>query len=577
MPDSVSTIDEFLTVVKKSGLVDEARLAEACAAWPDRSLPLPDELPRKLVETELLTQWQIDQLRKGKHRGFLLGKYRLLRLLGAGGMSSVYLAEHVNLHGKVAIKVLPVKNVDKTSYLARFEREAREAFRLSHNNIVRATDLDTSGAIHYFVMEYVEGTDLHAKVKQEGPPPIRDAVDYVRQAALGLQHAHEEGVIHRDIKPANLILDKRGTIKILDFGLALAGKGDEDGSLTQEYGEKVLGTADYLAPEQARDSHRADSRSDIYALGCTLYYLLTGKVPFAGGKLADRIRAHEIQPPPNPLDERPDVPPAIAELYFRMMAKHPEGRPQAAKEIADTLGAWLGVTPGMAAAAPGAPPRRLPPRRSPAQAGAGPRSGAAPAVLAPPGPAATTGGRRPPGSGVGPGSLTFAPPSSGVGRGPARPPAVGPVTPATGPAAADEKAKRKPARKFNLRFLSWSFAGLPLGFWILALAGVIICIALAVQVFMPKPKKPKKPPPDPAAVAQPATPQPDAEKPATDGTPTTDGKATPDAGASVPDDPSAKPPAPAAPPEAAAPEPQPPAEDDSPLGKALTAPPAAEK
>jgi len=337
MPETVSTIDDFLAVVRKSGLVDEGRLEEACAGWTDRSQPLPDELVQALVTAELLTQWQVDQLRKGKHRGFMLGKYRLLKLLGAGGMSSVYLGEHVNLHGKVAIKVLPVKNVDKTSYLARFNREAQEAFRLSHNNIVRGMDLDISGAIHYFVMEFVDGTDLHAKVKQEGPLPLRDAVDYVRQAALGLQYAHEEGVVHRDIKPANLILDKRGTIKILDFGLALAGKGDEDGSLTQEHGEKVLGTADYLAPEQARDSHLADRRSDIYALGCTLYYLLVGKAPFAAGSLAERIRAPMNQPAPNLLDQRPDVPTAIVELYFRMMEKHPEARQQAAQEVADAL------------------------------------------------------------------------------------------------------------------------------------------------------------------------------------------------------------------------------------------------
>ncbi|MFM9057534.1 MAG: serine/threonine-protein kinase, partial [Planctomycetaceae bacterium] len=367
MAEPVSTIDDFLGVVRKSGLVEEARLELVCAPWTDRSQPLPDELVRSLVAEEVLTQWQIDQLRKGKHRGYILGKYKLLSLLGAGGMSSVYLAEHVNLHGKVAIKVLPVKHVDKTSYLARFEREAKAAFRLQHNNIVRALDLDTSGSIHYIAMEYVDGTDLHARVKEQGPLPVRDAADYLRQAALGLQYAHEEGVVHRDIKPANLILDKRGTVKILDFGLALAGKGDDDGSLTQEFGEKVLGTADYLAPEQARDSHQADSRSDIYALGCTLYYLLTGKVPFAGGKLADRIRAHETKPPPNPLDERTDVPPVLVELYFRMLEKNPAARPQTAKEVADVLGTLLGAVPGPAPSGPATLPRRLPPRRAAAQ------------------------------------------------------------------------------------------------------------------------------------------------------------------------------------------------------------------
>jgi serine/threonine-protein kinase len=302
MSDSVQTIADFLRVIRKSGLVEEPRLAAAIAAWPAPTQPLEDELVREIVEGGLLTQWQADQLRKGRHKGFVLGKYRLLRLLGAGGMSSVYLAEHTTLHGLVAIKVLPVKRVDQTSYLARFEREAREAFRLNHPNIVRTIDLDTSGAIHFIAMEYVEGDDLHARVKQGGPLDVREAADCIRQAALGLQHAHEEGLVHRDIKPANLIIDKRGTVKILDFGLALANSDEEAASLTQTHDEKVLGTADYLAPEQARDSHLADRRSDIYALGCTLHYLLTGRAPFPKGSIAERIQAHLKKPPPNLLD-----------------------------------------------------------------------------------------------------------------------------------------------------------------------------------------------------------------------------------------------------------------------------------
>lgn len=360
MSDDTLTIDRFLDLVRRSGLVSEERLEAAVAAWPDHSLSLPEDLVTGLIDAGLLTRWQVDQLRKGRHRGFMLGKYRLLGLLGRGGMSSVYLAEHSTLRNKVAIKVLPRNRVDQTSYLARFEREARTSARLNHPNIVRAFDLDTSGEIHFIAMEYVAGTDLHAKVKEDGPLPLRDALDYVRQTALGLQHAHEEGLVHRDIKPANLILDARGTVKILDLGLALAH--EDDTSLTKTHDEKVLGTADYLAPEQARDSHTADARSDIYALGCTLHYLLVGSPPFAEGKLAQRIQAHLKTPAPNLLDRRPDVPPAIVELSFRMMEKHPDARPQTAREVAETLAAWLALD--AAAAGRPAPPRRQPPRRS---------------------------------------------------------------------------------------------------------------------------------------------------------------------------------------------------------------------
>ncbi|MFM8734699.1 MAG: serine/threonine-protein kinase [Pirellulales bacterium] len=489
MSAPVQTVDEFLQVVRRSGLVEEARFMPVVEPWVGHAGPPPEPMLAALRDAGLLTQWQIDQLLKGRHKGFTLGKYRLLKLLGAGGMSSVYLAEHATLGNKVAIKVLPVKRVEQTSYLARFEREARQSARLNHPNIVRTFDLDTAGSIHYIAMEHVDGIDLHAKVKRDGPLPVREAADFIRQAATGLEHAHEEGLVHRDIKPANLMLDGRGTVKILDLGLALAGGGEEDGSLTREHDEKVLGTADYLAPEQADDSHKADRRSDIYSLGCTFYYLLVGKAPFASGKLADRIHAHRHKAPPNLLDARPDVPVAIAELYARMLEKHPDGRPQSAREVADALAAWLAKTADAAPTRAAAPRKQLP-RRPATTAGSsqvfrsGPGSGGGPSGIF--SPIQTAG---PGGSGVTPPpSSTVRPHTPPPWTGPAAAPAAGPppairidtsATPARAAGTAAAAATAKPAARPKKRK---DFGGLPLGLWIAIGLGVALAIGLAIAV-----------------------------------------------------------------------------------------------
>jgi serine/threonine-protein kinase len=337
-------VDPFLDLVRRSGLVEKDRLnallRELKRQAGGHSISDTDFVADRLVEAGLLTRWQADKLLEGRHKGFFLGKYKLLDHLGTGGMSMVYLAEHVLMQRRVAIKVLPKSRVEDTSYLARFHREAQAAASLDHRNIVRAYDVDNDGNIHYLVMEYVEGRDLQHIVKEDGPMDYVAAAEYFRQAASGLSHAHRAGLIHRDIKPANLLVDQKNVIKLLDLGLARFT--DEDkASLTVAYDENVLGTADYLAPEQALDSHGVDARADIYGLGCSMYYVLTGHPPFVGGTLPQRLMMHQKQPPPSILLDRPDAPADLVAICMKMMAKKPDQRYQSAADVANALGQWL--------------------------------------------------------------------------------------------------------------------------------------------------------------------------------------------------------------------------------------------
>ena len=337
------SLNTFLELVAKSGLIDQEKLSAATTALRDAGGRWQTDdakvVADHLVEQGLLTTWQANKLLDGRYKGFFLGKYKLLGHLGTGGMSSVYLAEHTRMQRRVAIKVLPQNRVEDASYLERFTREAQAVAALSHPNIVHAYDVDNDGNVHYLVMEYVEGRDLQRLVSQEGPLPFPLAADYIAQAAEGLAHAHEAGLIHRDIKPANLLLDTKGTVKILDLGLARFSAEDET-SLTVANEENVLGTADYLAPEQAINSHRVDARADIYSLGCTLYFLLTGHPPFPEGSLAQRLLMHQTKQPASIYEDRPDAPPGLVEICERMMAKRPEDRYASALEVRDALQQW---------------------------------------------------------------------------------------------------------------------------------------------------------------------------------------------------------------------------------------------
>ncbi len=271
-----------------------------------------------------------------------LREYELLGKLGEGAMGTVFKARHVKLKRIVALKVLRATRINDEASLARFAREIEAVGKLNHPNIVRAHDAGESDGVHFLVMELVDGIDVHRLVKQCGPLRISDACEIVRQTALGLQHAHEHGLVHRDIKPSNLLITAGGEVRVLDLGLALL---EDDPRAQEELTNtgQVMGTVDYMAPEQASDSHQVDRRADVYSLGCTLYRLLTGQAPFGGPKYntpARKLMAH-AQATPEPLESlRDDVPNELIELLGRMIAKSPSERPDTADDVAHALERW---------------------------------------------------------------------------------------------------------------------------------------------------------------------------------------------------------------------------------------------
>ncbi len=351
------TTDDLLSRLQKSGLIPPTDLEASIAALPE-GLDPPGILAH-LVETRLLTQFQADRLAAGKYKGFVLGSYVILDKLGRGGMGQVFLAEHADMRRNVAIKVLPVKEMGSPVARERFLREARAAAALNHPNIVRAFDLSRDGQMYYLVMEYVEGVSLQALVARKGALPVTTAADYGRQVAEGLQHASERGLVHRDIKPANLLVDRSGGVRILDLGLVRAS--DEDSQLTNvtSGGRSILGTPDYLAPEQSLDSSAVDTRADIYSLGATIYFLLAGHPMFPEGRTAQKLMWQQWKDP-TPINQlRPDVPSDLADILHKALAKKPRDRFQTPLEFAEALSGWAtSPNPPDPDTIPPLPPRR---------------------------------------------------------------------------------------------------------------------------------------------------------------------------------------------------------------------------
>ena len=340
------SVDSFLDLLSQSDLVSDAQLLALSAEFLGENLrpDSPQKLADELVKREILTTWQSEMLLQGKHRGFRLGPYRILCPLGQGGMSKVFLAEHEMMRRRSAIKILPSKYQEDKDLLNRFHLEARAVAALDHPNIVRAYDFNKDvrygKEIHYLVMEYVEGFDLRRMIEEQEPLDCRKAADFICQAALGLAHAHAAGFVHRDIKPANLLVDPHGVLKILDLGLATFTFEAEQTLNPDEGVQSAVGTADYVSPEQVVDSRNVDGRADIYSLGLTFYFLLTGHRPFSKPTIMEVLMAHRSEKP-EPIGKfRPDVPMDLEGIIDKMSAKSPQHRYQTAKEVAEKLQKW---------------------------------------------------------------------------------------------------------------------------------------------------------------------------------------------------------------------------------------------
>ncbi len=335
------TLDQYEQQVLASGLLSEEELRAFRDGLERTAERLTAEiLGQELVNRRQLTPYQAARIYAGQSRGLVLGSYVILDQIGSGGMGTVFKAEHRRMKRPVVVKVLQPRNVEAEVALKRFEREIVAVAQLSHPNIVTAFDAGVDADLHYLVMEYVEGCDLSSLVKREGPLALERAVDFMIQAARGLAYAHSRGIVHRDVKPSNLLVDLGGTVKVLDLGLArLAWLPGQTAAREEPVTEtnQIVGTVDYMSPEQADGSGQIDGRSDIYSLACTLYRLLTGQPPYTGDSFVAKLVAHRTAEIPSLRATRDDLPEGIDRVYQRMMSKRPEDRYPTMQEVIDAF------------------------------------------------------------------------------------------------------------------------------------------------------------------------------------------------------------------------------------------------
>ena len=339
------SIEEVRECLSRTGLMERTSFLEVCQSVKAEQQALsPAAVLDRLIGDGRLTAYQASEIRQGRGLQLLMGNYLILNRIAEGGMGTVFKALHRRMQRVVAIKMIKKEVASSEAFVIRFQQEVCATARLNHPNVVAAYDADECELGHFLVMEFVDGTDLAELVKATGPLPVADAIESIRQAALGLDYAHSQHVIHRDIKPANLLRDVSGVIRIADLGLARFHTAASDATLycAETSAGGIEGTVDYMSPEQAVDSASLDHRADIYSLGCTLHYLLTAAPVFGDSSTMGRIIAHRERPRPNLRELRADVPVQLSAVFERMTSIDPAERFQSMKELVAALDAIPG-------------------------------------------------------------------------------------------------------------------------------------------------------------------------------------------------------------------------------------------